>query len=135
MSISVLPPMETTFTISTKGVHTGQQFDGTFTYRKPNLGKQTEITKLAARLNEGLASLDEDTVAFHEMIARLKHTIIAAPEWWTKANNGFDLYDLNVILEVYQATTKFDREWLDKVWVKEEAAEEKKSEEKPKKSK
>ena len=125
MSISVLPSMETTFTISIKGAHTGQQFDGTFTYRKPNLGKQTEITKLTARLNEGLAGLDGDTVAFHEMVARLKFCIIQGPDWWAKSNGGLELYDVNVILEIFNQVVKFDREWLDKVWVKEPEAEQK----------
>lgn len=117
--------MESTFTISVKGAETGQMFDGTFTYRRPNLRVKSEIAKTAARLNSDLKNLDEDTKFLHSILATLKHTLIASPDWWTKADSGYELYDINIIFEIYKACSKFEDEWTKEVWSSDPVSEEK----------
>jgi len=121
MSIQSLPPMEHTFSIDLKGSETGKLFQGTFTYKRPNLKSRSEIAKTVARFNEDVKTLDADTKVLHEIMAALKHTLVASPDWWVKSNDGFDLYDLNVIYEVYKSCSDFNAEWLKKVWQDEEA--------------
>lgn len=137
MSIKALPSMEHTFTVSIKGSDTGQVFDGTFSYKRPNLRKNSEISKTAALLNGGIVNLDEDTKLLHEVLAMLKHTITKSPEWWDKSDYGYELYDANVIFDIYKECTKFEAEWRDKVWVvetkKEEALVDLEEDKKPKK--
>jgi len=122
--IKALPSMESTFTVSIKGTETAQQFDGTFTYKRPNLRVKSEIAKTTAILDSGLKNLDEDTKFLHNILATLKHTIIKSPDWWDKADFGFELYDVNVVFEVYKACSDFEQKWVSEVWMdkKEEPA-------------
>jgi len=130
MSIKTLPSMEHTFTINIKGSETAQQFDGTFTYKRPNQRMKSEIAKTTARLNEELKGLDEDTLLVHRILASLRHTLIKSPEWWQKSDFGYELYDVNVIFEIFKACTNFENEWFEKVWGGDEKKEEAKKEEK-----
>lgn len=126
MSITALPSMQHTFTISVKGLETGQMFDGTFTYQRPNLKARSDIAKTIAFLNGDLKNIDEDTKLIHHIAATLRHTLVKYPEWWEKEEFGFALYDTNVLFEIYTETRKFEKEWSDKVW----KVEDKKTEEK-----
>lgn len=124
MSITTLPSMEKTFTIDVKGSDTGQQFQGTFTYKRPNLRAKSNAAKLAARLNEDLKNLDDDTKFIHDVLANLRYSLSQTPDWWQKADFGLDLYDTNVIFDVYKACVDFENEWTEKVWGNQEQAKE-----------
>lgn len=122
--INTLPSMECTFSINVRGADTGQQFQGTFTYKRPNLRAKSNAAKLAARLNEDLRNLDEDTKFIHEVLANLRYSLILTPDWWQKADFGLELYDINVIFDIYKACVDFENEWTDKVWGNQEKAKE-----------
>lgn len=115
MSVTTLPSMEHTFTVSIKGSSTGRVWDGTFTFQVPTLRAESQIEKTRIRLNEGL-SLSEDIDFLHEMVAFLAHTLIETPEWWKRSGTTMDIHDLNVYTELYQECTKFRKEWREKVW-------------------
>lgn len=121
MSIKALPSMEHTFTVDIKGSDTGQQYAGTFTYKRPNIRAKSEIAKMKARLNESLG-VDSDTDFIHEMLAYLRYTLIASDnsQWWVAADHGYNLFDLNVIMDIYKEVKKWDAAWMDKVWVADE---------------
>jgi hypothetical protein len=118
--VTKLPSMEHTFTISVKGSETGKIFDGTFTYVRPTLGTRVEISKMEAKLREDLATLPIDVNAYVDMIATLRHTLKDAPTWWKESKYGLDLYDINVINEIYKAVEKFEEEWEKSVYKKDE---------------
>lgn len=117
MNLQVLPKMESTFTIKVIGSETGQIFEGSFTYKRPNLRTRTNIDKQKAILDGGIPNLDEETKLFHEILSKLKYTIINAPEWWTKSDGGLDLYDLNVVLEINAKTNEFESQWKEQVYM------------------
>lgn len=117
MNLQVLPPMEHTFSIKVTGSETGQIFEGSFTYKRPNLRTRTNIDKQKAILDGGIPNLDEETKLFHEILSKLKYTIINAPEWWVKSDGGLDLYDLNVVLEINAKTNQFEKDWREKVYL------------------
>lgn len=123
-SIKTLPSMETTFTIKSQGSDTGKIYEGTFTYKRPNFRIKSEISKTEARLNGDLKNLDEDMAFLHKVLSVLRHTLVNAPDWWVKADYGFDLYDVNVILEVWKACQDFEVKWSDSVWSEEPKKEE-----------
>lgn len=123
MSITALPSMEFTFTIKLQGSETPRMYEGTFTYRRPNRRLKSEIAKTLARLNGDLKTLDEDTKFLHEIYSTLRHTLTEVPKWWEEADFGFELYDVNVALEVYREVRKFENEWFEKVWGQEKKPE------------
>lgn len=114
--ISSLPSMLHTFTIDLEGSDTRKRFQGTFTYKRPNIRTQAEIAKTTAFLNGGIAGVDEDTLLLHTIIATLKHTIIESPDWWKKEDFGYELYDINIVFDIYKKVRKFEDEWIAKVW-------------------
>jgi len=128
MSVKKLPSMEHSFTLEVKGSETGRIFQGSFTYQRPNLRVQSEISKTTARLNEDLKNLDEDTKFLHKVLASLRHTLKNSPDWWKECDHGYDLYDMNVIMDIYKETVDFENSWFEKVW-SEDKAEEKKPDE------
>ena len=119
MSIKKLPSMEHTFSLSKKGTNTGQLWEGKFTYQRPNIGMQSEISKTAAKLNEDLKNLDDDMKFLHRVLATLRHTLIDAPPWWIDNEFGMNLYDTNVVFEIFKTTQDFEDEWYTKVWKEE----------------
>jgi len=127
MSVKTLPSMEHSFHIDIKGSNTGQQWSGNFTYKRPNLRAQSEIAKTTSRLNEDLKNIEPEMSFLHGVLASLRHTIIDFPKWWEEKDFGFELYDTNVVLEIYKACQEFEDEWFKKVW-----SDEKPKEEKPK---
>jgi len=133
MSIKTLPSMEHVFKLKIEGSETGQMFEGTFRYRRPNIRTQSEISKTKALLDGGLKNLDEDAQYLHMILANLKHTIQESPEWWQRADFGYDLYDFNVLTEIYKECAKFESDWFDKVWSEDDKKKETpKAKEKPK---
>lgn len=116
MSVTKLPSMEHTFTISVKGNETRQMFDGTFTYSRPTLGRRLEAAKMESRLKEQMQSLELDISLYVEMISFLRYNLIKFPEWYKESNFGLNLHDINVVTELYNECQKFEEEWSKKVY-------------------
>lgn len=107
-----IPGLETEFELEVKGILTGQTYKGTFKYKIPNLQKMSQISIMEARLNEGLVDqLNPSTSMTHYMIAYLNYTLTGYPSWWKESNKGFELFDANVISELYQKCIKYENEW------------------------
>lgn len=110
-----LPLMQHTFNISVKGSETSKIFEGSFTYVRPNLHKRAEISKMRTRLSGDLKNLPYDVQLFNEMCATLFYCLQEKPQWWSDSNEGRDLYDINVVEEIYKECQDFEQEWLSKV--------------------
>lgn len=120
MDMKALPSMEHTFPIKVKGSNTGLLYEGTFTYRRPNIRVESEIAKTAAILDGGLKTLDADVKDFHFILAHLKHTLTNFPEWWKDSDCGYELYDSNVVTFIDNKCQEFETNWKKKVFTQEE---------------
>jgi len=111
-----LPPMETELSLEVTGILTKTVYRGTFRYRIPNISRNSQIAIMESRLNSGV-ELDPTTKLLHYMLAYLRYTIDEqeASKWWISSNFGADLYDVNVVTELYQKCFNFEREWNTKV--------------------
>lgn len=116
--MKTLPPMNHTFLVDLEGSETKQKFTGTFTYKRPNLRSKSQIAKMAARLNEDLKNLDEDIAFLHQVLAHLYYTLEPHDNavWWKSSDNGYNLYDVNVVIEIYKECQKFEDKWFKEVW-------------------
>ena len=111
-----LPNMEFGFDISVKGNETKTEYEGHFRYRRPSLGARTRIAATNARLNGDLENLKNPEVEeLNFVLSHLRHTLIDTPDWWEEAFFGMELYDTNVVDEVYNKCIKFEAEWKSKV--------------------
>lgn len=115
MSVKELPHNEHTFTLKFTGEKTGRVYEGTFTYKTPTNRTMIESKKMAARLSEGLP-LDQETAFMINVFAELRYNLTNNPEWWVKADYGYELEDMDVVLEIYRACRKFENERFEKLW-------------------
>lgn len=133
MSNNALPKMDHVFTVDIKGEETGKKFAGTFKYTRPNLRIDSEIEKTRAILDGGIKGLREDIKDLHKILATLRHTLIEYPEWWEENDFGYELYDLNVVLDIYMETRKFEADFEDKLHGEDKAPKGNEPKAKPKK--
>lgn len=116
-----LPETTEIFLIDCSGNLTKKTYTGEFTCKIPNLKDQANIAKYKATLNQGLDDiLDIGTRNLHHMVSYLKYTLLKSPDWFEKSNYGYELYDANVIEEVYQKVLDFESKWVTEVWGKDE---------------
>jgi len=113
---SRLPSMEYPFDIQVTGNETRDLFIGKFKYRRPSCGARSRIDAMRARLNNDLITLDQDTLDFNMAISHLRFTLDDYPEWWVASSYGMDLYDYNVVAELYNRCMAFEEEWKKKVY-------------------
>lgn len=111
-----LPPMEHTFDIQVAGNESGVNWVGKFKYKRPSLGARSRIDVMRARLNGDLDNLSQDVRDFNEAVAHLRYTLEDFPDWWRDAAFGLELYDGNVISEVYNKCMDFEESWKAKVF-------------------
>ena len=127
--------MEHSFSIDVEGSETKQKWTGKFTYKRPNLRIKSDISKMTARLNEDLKNLDDDMQFLHRVISNLRFTLTTSPEWWKEADFGFELYDTNVIFDIYREVQKFEDDYFEKLWGDQDKVKSEKKSEKKKDAK
>lgn len=112
-----LPSRNAEFEIDIVGSLTKSDYKGGFSCKIPNQRAQSLIAKHKAFLNAGFdATLDKQIKNLHHMVSYLKFTIDKAPEWFIESDSGYDLYDTNVVEEIYHKVLKTEEDWLNTVW-------------------
>ena len=109
-----LPNMEYRFNLQSKGDDSGINWVGDFVYKRPSIGSRSQIEVLHTRMNGDLATLDPSVQDINYSLAHLRYTLIEYPEWWRDSDWGVNLYDINIIMEIYSECLKFEREWKEK---------------------
>ena len=125
-SMSQLPDNEKSFDIEIEeGDTTRQHWVGKFTTKCVlNLRERSAADLLQKRMNDGMQTLEEETLIYHLIIAQLEARLTEAPEWWIATENGRELKDLNVLYEIYAKCMEAERDWREKVWGEKEEKEE-----------
>lgn len=113
-----LPALEKEIELECEGNLTKTHYSARFKYRIPNLKARSLADRKRAELNGNIDErfLEPSVAQFHYMIAYLRATLIDVPEWWKKADYGFDLHDSNVVEELYAKAINFENEWMIQVW-------------------
>lgn len=110
-----LPPMEFSFEINKKGSSTQKVYAGKFIYKRLSIGSQGRAEVLKTQLNGDLSNVDAEVDRLHEMLSWLRYGLIEYPSWWRESNYGTDLYDINIVKELYDSVTDFEKKWIEKV--------------------
>lgn len=113
--INDLPPMEFTFDLNQKGSKTKKIYNGSFTYRRLSIGAMGQAEVFRRTLNGGLEVLDAEIDRLHEMLGWLKHGLVDSPEWWKQSKFGLNLYDVNIVVDIYNRIQDFERDWSKRV--------------------
>ena len=113
--MKTLPSDEKTFTVKIVGEKTGRVYEGSFTFKLPDLMTETKIDKLNARLSEGL-DLSVDIALLHDILSYLTYTLVDAPAWWSEELVDLKTRDFNVYTELRKLCIEFEKSWNDEVW-------------------
>lgn len=118
--MSTLPTDEFTFTIKLTGFRTKKTYEGTFTYKIPDLGKEAKIEKDYARLTEGL-NLSKDIDNLYYMLSYLANTLASDnfPSWW-KDFLELEIRDYNIYSELHTKCLELEEKWQKDVWGEDE---------------
>jgi hypothetical protein len=95
------------FFVDLKGESTGQTFQGDFAC-KPRLSSRDRLQKDALRrtlLGGAPESASPDALVRAEMFALISISLTDSPPWWKESGNGLDLFDDNVVFDVYDKVT------------------------------
>lgn len=107
--------MEFTFELNKKGSSSGKLYEGSFTYKRLTIGSQGRAGVLKAKLNGDLTAIDPEIDRLHEMLSWLRYGLIDYPDWWRECSFGENLYDLNILEELYLRVVDFEKEWTKKI--------------------
>lgn len=120
-----LPEHNPYFDLDSEGEITKHKYSGHFETQIPNLRIQSKIKKYVAFLNGGFDStLDSQIINLHTMTAYCRLCLTECPDWFKDCDYGLDLYDYNVLEEIYGKILEKEKEWLDSVHGKDEKEEE-----------
>lgn len=112
-----IPDKSNKFSLKAKGSLSGEEYSGDFECKIPNLRDQALIAKNKAFLNGGMeASLDKATKNLHHMVSYCKYTLISCPDWFAETDFGYDLFDQNIVEEVFNKILESEELWLNSVW-------------------
>ena len=110
-----LPSNEITFEFNKKGKNSGVLYAGNFTYKRLTIGSQNKAAVYTATMNGDLKNLDTTTRSINEMLGWLRYGLIDYPEWWSDSEYGLDLYDVDIVQELYNKVMKFEMNWIKKL--------------------
>ena len=121
-----LPAIESTFAIAMKGDTLDHQYTGSFTVRCILTKREELIADIRRRELLGpIAEAAGPTVSNNAyVLGQLFVRIVDAPDWWKESDGGADLYDTNVIGEVYAKVLEASAEWRKRVGAEAKKAEE-----------
>jgi len=111
-----LPKNDHSFTFSEKGERTRKTYEGQFTVKC--LLSMEEIRQAGIKLdllNGGSRTLPGGVALLNRAFAELSVRIIKAPSWWTDSNEGRELFDTNVVLEVFNKAIDAERVWDERI--------------------
>ena len=97
-----LPSNEHTFEFSEKGEKTKKAFEGSFTVKC--LLSIQEIVDVGLRIdsyNRGSITVAPGINLINRAFAELDVRIVKSPSWWKDSNNGRELRDINIVLQVF----------------------------------
>lgn len=120
-----LPDKDFVFTLKIKGNISKLDWQGHFKGQIPTNGMRASIKRKEAILNAGLETekrscdlgLPYDSIIdFHKAVAYISVVLSEYPEWLEVTNFGVDLYDKNVVFEIYDKILAKENEWYEKIW-------------------
>jgi len=100
--------MEYKFHVNIEGSESKAIWHGDFKYKRPSLGDRARIDVMRARLSGDLETISVEVADFIEAVSHLRYTLVDFPKWWGEANYGYDLYDGNVISEIYNKVLAYE---------------------------
>ncbi len=114
------------FLLNVTGDNTGTELTGNFE-AKQRLSHRDYLNKDAFRrslIGDRADQAATDTMVRAEMLSHLKASIVDAPKWWRESSDGLDLYDDNVVFDLYNKVVEGQNKAVEAIQKKGEEAKE-----------
>lgn len=117
-----LPTPEYLFKIEKTDSETGVQYNGDFVYRRLTIGEKIKLQEWVSDQikSDSKDKKDDPTRSLWMTLAMIRFGCIECPAWFKDSDYGVDLYDFDIINEIFIKRSEKENEWVDKV--KEKAA-------------
>ena len=92
---------EIVFNFKYKDELIGKEYSGEFVAKRPTILNQLEIQKEASLLRGEIKDLDSGIESFLYMLAYIKIVVIQSPSWFFESNYVRDLYDAEIVPELF----------------------------------
>lgn len=110
-----MPSMEHRFNVNIKGDESGVVFVGDFLYKRPTNTEKVLIETMRARMCSDLLNINQEIFDFNIAASHLKFTLKEFPDWWKDSDFGGNLYDQNVVSELYKKVQDFETNFKKKL--------------------
>lgn len=111
---SMLPPSKYEFSVKVVGEETGMEFSGDFVYHRLTIGDKIELQKwLSGVMKEDEKS--ESVRSSYITLGIIRFGCTSCPDWFRDSDYGINLYDFNVISEIFNQKTIKESEWTEKL--------------------
>ena len=127
-----LPKNEATFDFDEVGETTGERYKGQFTVMCVlNMAGRHALELEKTRLMADYANPSRGLAGIAITLATVRAKIIEAPAWWKNSDDGSQIIDENVVLELFDKCNQVETQWRKQL---KEQAEEAKAESQPEKA-
>lgn len=90
----------------------GERREGNFTVKcRLTMRERQHMELTKSRLLGGYTAPTDSLVGISVMVATLNTHIVEAPEWWKQSDNGLDLEDESIVVDLYDRLTTEQMEW------------------------
>ena len=114
MAINLSP---VAFVLKLNGDITGNEYQGNFECKRL-LSHRDRINKDAIKrglLGAQPEAASNDAVFRAEMLAHLSVSLLDAPKFWKESNNGLDLFDDNIVIDLFGKVIEIQNEEVKKI--------------------
>lgn len=110
-----LPDMQQELFFEATGEVTRITFSGTFKCKIMNNKERILVEKMSSSLN-GNIEVPLTVSNYNYMLSYLNYSLLETPRWWQDSDFGAELYDANVVEELYKQVLEFENSWTKSVW-------------------
>lgn len=112
-----LPLPEFKFKLDVVGEDTGSHYVGDFVYKVPTILEQDDQKLWFRRMTKDRpeALEDQDSTALYSILSSLRTACVSCPDWWKSCDYGVNLYDMNVLAEVFKLKQAQEEEWRNEI--------------------
>jgi hypothetical protein len=112
----MLPSNESSFHLKVVGNRTKNTYEGDFVVK--TYLTNSELIDVGLRLdtyNRGSQTVNQGVTLLNRAIAELEVRILKAPSWWKDSDHGRNLFDTNILLELFNKVMDAEASYGEKI--------------------
>jgi hypothetical protein len=118
-----LPKPQATFSVDTVGETTGHHYKGDFTVKTVlSILEKHQVELEKTRMMADYANPTAGLAGISVTVANLRVRIVKSPDWWQESGQGNNIWDENIINELFDKSMAAEGKWRESIAKKAEQA-------------